>query len=139
MPGLLFQQYYYCFDDDLLLKSLFLQETIKRGILTNTSIMISYAHKEADIHRREKEIAELKRAMELERAELKEERAERKAECNHRGHKRHRGPKPADGDDRTGADSGEESIIIDGDAARTTAATAVQSTSWGALKSGQRR
>jgi hypothetical protein len=66
-------------------------------------------------------------------------RAERKAESNHRGHKRHRGPKPADGDDRTGADSGEESIIIDGDAARTTPATAVQSASWGALKSGQRR
>lgn len=38
-------------NDDLLLKSLFLQEAVKRGVLTNASIMISYAHKEADIDR----------------------------------------------------------------------------------------
>ena len=36
-------------NDDLLLKSLFLQETIKHGVLTNASLMWSYAHKENDV------------------------------------------------------------------------------------------
>ena len=83
---------------------------------------------------------------EEQRALAAEFREARQAEVGHRrggpGHRRfHRGfdPKPTDGDDPAGGEGGEESIIIDGDAAKASAATAVQSTTWGEIKSGKRQ
>ena len=83
---------------------------------------------------------------EEQRALAAEFREARQAEVGHRrggpGHRRfHRGfgSKPTDGDDPAGGEDGEESIIIDGDAAKASAATAVQSTTWGEIKSGKRQ